>query len=229
MLLAILGPLLLLPVWWLVYRFGTLPLLRSIWSKKPPGQTKAAALSLALLFMLVILAVSYVPGRVEYGRLCARDGSPVVSERVDVEGLLYGPLFQYEARPLLDDGGFDFVEAPDQYRDGIYVRYTLAEDGGLEREEVGSLRSRYGLRKELITHPRGTIRTQKVVYELGSERELARAANLVYEGGPLSIFLGVYGMSSCPDIRTAQGSEDFRVFYELETHVLKAGADAGSP
>ena len=61
---------------------------------------------------------------------------------------------------------------------------------------------------------------ERVVYELDSEARPATAASLTYMGGPLSIFLGAYGMASCPDILSTEGSEHFRRFYELAAIVL---------
>ena len=61
---------------------------------------------------------------------------------------------------------------------------------------------------------------EKLAYEIETSRGLAKAAEIVYRGGPLSIFLSVYGMSSCPDIRSEEGSEQFRTFYDLETITL---------
>ena len=53
-----------------------------------------------------------------------------------------------------------------------------------------------------------------------SDRELARAANITYLGGPLSILLGSYATTSCPDILTEQGSKDFSTYYVLEKVIL---------
>ena len=51
------------------------------------------------------------------------------------------------------------------------------------------------------------------------------AADVNYRGGPLSLLLGVYAMSSCPDIRSEEGSRDFGTFYDLETIVLRSSSD----
>ena len=64
--------------------------------------------------------------------------------------------------------------------------------------------------------------TEKVVYEIETKRELARAASINYRGGPLSLFLGTYGISSCPDIVSEEGSRQFRTFYNLESIILRA-------
>jgi hypothetical protein len=81
----------------------------------------------------------------------------------------------------------------------------------------------YALRETLETARSGTTIMERTVYEIHSQAELARAASLTYMGGPLSIFLGVYGMASCPDIRSPEGSEHFRQFYDLAIVVLGGG------
>ena len=119
----------------------------------------------------------------------------------------------------MDDGTFKFLEGPDQRTEG-FRRYTLDGHGGLEDVEISELSSEYGYRETFETAPGGITVMERVVYELDSEARLATAASLTYMGGPLSIFLGAYGMASCPDIRSTEGSEHFRRFYELAAIVL---------
>ena len=47
-------------------------------------------------------------------------------------------------------------------------------------------------------------------------RELARAGQVVYLGGPLSLLLGAYAMSTCPDVMTPEGATNFEIYYVLE-------------
>ncbi len=218
-LLAVLGPLLLLPVILLVYRYGLLGLLQSTLPEADAGSLKLAALVLSAVIVVGIVVLSYIPGRLEFNRLCSEHGTPDLSERTRADGFYRTPLFPYEAHAYLRDLGFAYVEGPDPYRSGVDLRYTLDQDGELAQEEATQLRSRYGVRQELV-QSRGTIRTEKVVYQLDTGDELARASSLNYDGGPLSLFLGVYFTRSCPDVRSEEGSEDFQTFYELERRVL---------
>jgi hypothetical protein len=211
MLLAILGPLLLIPVVWLLYRFALKPVLGSTW--------KALPLSIALVAAAILL--TYIPGKRDFDDRCAAYGPPVVSEKVRVDGFFRTKLFMYEAVQYLSDGGFEFVEAPDPYTQGVTLRYTMGPDRTARQDEVEELLSLYGVR-ETFTMEGGVSVTQKTVYDLATGRELARAAFLNYQGGPLSIFLGALGMASCPDIRTAEGSKQFQTFYDLEKIVLRS-------
>ena len=223
-LLAIFGPLLMLALIWLVYRFGTLKLVRARSGTQSPGRIKRNALGLSAILVTGVVATSYIPGRLEYDRLCARHAVPIVSDRTNADGFFRTSMFPYEALRYLRQSSFDFVEAPDPYREGVDIRYTLGEDGELAQEEVSALRSRYSVSHEFVRHRLGTFMTEKVVHEIETGRELARAASLIYSGGPLALLLGSYGTSSCPDVRSRQGSEDFATFYDLETLVLRANS-----
>lgn len=220
MLLAILGPVLLLPAIWLVYRVIVWPLWRfTIGSEGFLGGGPPGALTVSAILVLGGVGASYAWGKAEFNRLCNLHGTPEIDRVVRVEGYFQKPLFSYQARQVLEGGPFLFVEGPSE-RPGTYRRYTLDDQGGLEEAEVPELSSEYGMRETFETARGGTTVMERVVYEIGSEVQLARAASLTYMGGPLSIFLGTYGMASCPDIRSPEGSEHFRQFYDLAAIVL---------
>lgn len=225
--LAILGPFLLLPLLYLTYRLVTLPLARlALRSDVTRGGVRAAAFLLAVLLLAGVLAVSYFPGKFEFDRVCAEFGSPRIAERVMVDGYWREPLLPFQAREILDRGPFRFIEGPAQGKTGEVVRYHLAEDGTVRMEGVEKAVSRFGVRLTTESLKGGVLITRKLIFDRSTGRELASAASLVYEGGPLSLLLGPWGMSSCPDPRTAQGSRDFKSFYHLETLVLgKTGGE----
>ena len=210
-LLAILGPLLLIPVIWALYRFAFKPFFGSTWK----------ALSLAVALVLAAVALSYIPGKRAFDDRCAAQGPPMVFERADAKGFYRTALFPYEAVQYIQQDRFEFVEAPDPYKKDVTIRYSIGPDGGVRQDEVTELRSVYGVRKTYALEGSTSV-TKKVIYEIATGRELAHAAQLDYQGGPLSIFLGTLGMASCPDIRTEQGSRHFRTFYDLEKIVLRA-------
>lgn len=220
-LLAIGGPLLLIPVIWLVYRLAVRRIVVTLLATRV-GRRGARWLALAVSVALVAsaLAVSYFPGKREFDRLCAAHATPTVSAAVQADGFFRTRLYPYEAARWLKS--FAYVEAPHMYEDGVHVRYTRVGDD-IRQDDVTTLLSHYGVREDLVERAHGIVMTEKTVYELATERELARAASIVYQGGPLALLLGVYGMSSCPDIRSDQGSRDFRTFYDLETIMLRAG------
>jgi hypothetical protein len=154
--------------------------------------------------------------------LCAQHAKPLVSERVATTGFYRNRLYPYEARRYLGNDSFQFVESPHMYKKEGYIRYSRTDSDRIHEQEVSELRSLYGVREDFTRLRYGILMTEKVVYEIESHRELARAAQIVYEGGPLSLFLGVYGMSSCPDVRSIKGSHYFQTFYDLETITLRA-------
>lgn len=225
-LLAILGPLLLIPVTWVAYLLLRPVVLHRLIPRVSKGAASWIALAVSCFIVAGALVLSYVPGRIEFDRLCSEHAIPTVSERVRTDGFYRTRLYPYEARPFLEGDSFVFVEAPHMYKEGVYVRYTKTEDETIHEQEVSTLNSLYGVRETLSELAYRIMMTEKVAYEMETNRELARAANIVYEGGPLSLLLGVYGMSSCPDIRSPEGSQHFKTFYELETITLRAPAAA---
>ena len=212
--LAFAGPFLLIPIVWLLYRFALRPFFGS--------RLQAAAVSTALVTLL--LAATYFPGKRDFDRMCEAQGSPKIERRVEVEGFFRTAMFPYEAVLYLTQDGFRFVEAPDPYREGVMIRYSFAPNGEVRQDEATRLESRYGVRKTYGLLKGGVTKSEKVVYEIATGEEVARATELVYQGGPLALFLGTLGMTSCPDPRTVQGSRDFQIFYDLESYVL-GGAD----
>jgi len=210
-LLAVLGPILTIPVIWALYRFALKPFFGPGW--------KGWALAIALV--VTVLTASYLPGKRAFDDRCEAAGPPAVSERVEVGGFYRTAAFPYEAANYIVHDGFEYVEAPDPYKDDVIIRYTLASDGAVKQEEVGELRSKYGVKRTYALLDDGVSVTEKVVYEIATGRELARAAEYVYHGGPLAVFLGSMSMDSCPDPRTPEGSRQFGIFYDLEKIVLQ--------
>ena len=222
-LLAIFGPLLLIPVTWFLYRFGTRPAALSwLVPRVSPISARCTALMVSMLLVGGSLSFSYFPGKWEFDRLCAEHAVPTVSERVMADSFYRSRLYPYEARQFLEGDSFEFVEAPHMYKDESYVRYSRANSEEIQEEEVETPISRYGVREDFWELPHGILMTQKTVYEMDGDRELAKAANISYQGGSLSLFLGAYAMSSCPDIRSTEGSRNFNTFYYLESIVLRA-------
>lgn len=131
-------------------------------------------------------------------------------------------MFAYQSHKYLDQDSFSYVEAPDPYKKGTLLRYSKGPNGDLKEEEVPAIRGEYGFRETFSELSGGITMTEKVIYEIATDREQARAANINYHGGPLWIFLGSYGASSCPDILSEEGSRHFGTFYDLESIVLRA-------
>jgi hypothetical protein len=209
-LLAIIGPLLLIPATWLVYRF----VLRRIIGRKD------LAVAASVTVVAAAICLSYFPGKSEFDRLCAEHGKPVIAARVKVDGFYRTRLRAYEVRSILDDGTFRYVEAPDPYEAGKLLRYFLGPDGAVEQTAVARVTSAYAVSDTFSELPHGILASEKRIFEMDGERELARASRLTYPGGPFSILLGTHAMASCPDVMTAEGSRDFGIYHSLERYVL---------
>ena len=220
-LLAILGPLLLLPAAWLLQW-----LLRPLVRRLAPGSLTARAtgslgwLTAAGLIGATLVATWY-PGHVEFERLCMRYAFPQIAERVSVEGFYRERLFPHETHRLFD-AGFSYLETVDpQYpNETRQLRYRSGPGGAVLAEPVEAFTSRHGVEQTLVHEAYGILRTEKRISARDDGRLLARAGEVTYQGGPLALFLGAYAIESCPDIREPQGSRAFMTFYDLEGIVL---------
>ncbi len=226
-LLAIFGPLLLVPVTWLLYRLAVRPLVQRLapptfsTSQAPTSNVRWLAWFVSAAIVAVVIVASYLPGRWEFDRMCSQHAVPSVSDQVEARGFFRTRLFPYEAAQYLRDGSFEFVEAPHPYQQGEHVRYSRSDAGKIDEQPIPTISAAYGVRKTFSELSGSLTMTEKVIYEIATERELARAASINYHGGPLSILLGTSGMTSCPDILSEEGSRHFGTFYELESIVLQ--------
>ncbi len=220
-LLAVIGPLLLIPIPWALYRFVARPLiLRAATPRLSQDSAKGLALGITVGLLAAGLAASYIPGKHQFDALCEQHAHPALRRSIHVDGFYADKLFAYQAAQYLTKG-FTYIEAPDPYKDGVILRYTLSEDGQALPEEIAEPASLFGYR-ETFSQPGSTLTlTEKLIYERSTGEEVARAASVHYMGGPFSLLLGSYASSSCPDPATPQGSEDFNTFYNLETLVLR--------
>ena len=195
-LLAIFGPLLLVPVTWLLYRFAVRPLVQrfapptSSTSQAPTSNVRWRAWVVSAVIVAGVMVASYLPGRWEFDRMCSQHAAPSVSDQVEAKGFFRTRLFPYEAAQYLRDGSFEFVEAPHPYQQGEYVRYSRSDAGNKTDEKpIPNISAVYGVRETFSELSGSLTMTEKVIYEIATERELAHAASINYHGGPLSIFL----------------------------------------
>ena len=220
-LLAIFGPLLLIPIIWIFYRLFARKIVKRIYKDKfRPATNDVIAIIASTTIVLTVLLISYLPGKMEFNTLCSQHGTPYINNYVQTDSFYRTRLYPYEAKQFLGPEGFDFVEAPHMYNKGSYVKYTLTEAGEINEKEITEPASEYGMRDELILLPLGINLSKKTAYEMSTGKEFAQAATLLYSGGPLSIITGIYGMSSCPDSTTGQGSKHFNTYYQFEKKVL---------
>ena len=81
------------------------------------------------------------------------------------------------------DKGVAFIAAPDPYKQGVLHRYTL-DDNEILSETIAAPSSLSGLRQTPSVLASSLDIVEKTIYELATRSELARAAEVVYDGGP---------------------------------------------
>jgi hypothetical protein len=220
-LLAIFGPVLLIPLIWIIYRIATKRLARRIvGSEAPVTKTRLLGLCSAAAIVGAVLAASYIPGKISFERLCDEEGMPIIRRRTRTDGYFRTRLFPYEAQSILAQGPFRFIEGPNPYEQGSYVRYELDPEGAVQEQDVDAPTADCEVEKEFEQAPWGIHVTRKTIRDRRSGEELAKAASIVYQGGPLWLFFGSYAMDSCPDASSADEEKNFDTFYNLERIVL---------
>ncbi|MBI4988163.1 MAG: hypothetical protein HZC23_05005 [Rhodocyclales bacterium] len=222
LLLAVLGPLLLLlPIALLFFLFGR----AGIGARLGLSADNARLLHVAAAGILVLGAVlaSYLPGRLEFERLCADLAEPRILERVRVEGFFLDDLTANSfGQRYLGEEGFAWFETHDIYNRGRFVRFRKVGDK-VHTEPVTELQSRHVVKSATEVRDRTIHVSRTAISERESGRLLAEAHSVIYHGGPLRIVLGVYGMSNCPNPITPEGSRQFNLYYHLVREVLGQG------
>ncbi len=224
LLLSIFGPLFfLLPVGLLYFAFRRVGLAARIGIAAPGAQRVMHALSAAALVGFVVL-LTWLPGRLEFGRLCAALAEPRIHARIHVDGFYLDDLTANSfGMRYLHDEGFLWVEARDIYRRGAYVRYR--KDGQqIETDQIPALAATHRVRSGVEQRPRGINVARTEITERASGKLLAEAHSLTYHGGPLGLFLGTLGFRHCPDPVSAEGNRQFKGYYHLVREVLGGGS-----
>jgi len=79
MLLAIFGPLLLIPIIWITYRLITKKFIHQIYKDKYEQTTNdLIAIAITTIVILTLLIISYMPGKMEFDKLCLQYGIPSI-------------------------------------------------------------------------------------------------------------------------------------------------------
>jgi len=218
-LLAIFGPLLLIVPMVLVYRLLVCsnPATRFGWSK---GMPRFAYAMIAAVSVLLVVGATYLPGKLEFNRLCENLAEPKIIERARADGFFLddSTADSFGMRYLRNEG-FDWFETRDIYKPDGYARYRKEGDK-IVRETVSELTARYTVQSMHEKRSLGIVVDRVAVTERVSGKLLAQAHSVTYHGGPLSLLLVLYGMSDCPDVRTQQGSRQFNVYYHLARDTL---------
>lgn len=223
LLLSILGPLLLLvPVAVLYWLFRRTGLAQRI-GVTQRGSVQATHGLLALFLVAVVVVATWLPGRIEFSRLCEELAEPRIHARVKADGFyLDDSTANSFGTRYLHDEGFAWFEAKDIYHRGQFVRYR--RDGGqVVTDPVPALTALYVVRSGVDVRANGIHVARSEIAERVSGKILAEAHSVVYHGGPLGLLLGVYGLASCPNPITAEGSRQFNTYYHLVRVVLGGG------
>lgn len=220
-LFGVFGPLLLVPVVWVVARWPLRPLIGR-WTDQRFGSLSGfVRLLVATALVVAVVLVSYLPGRMEFEHLCEVH-TPVIKEVTDVPGFYATELYPYKAERFLREWGFAYIEAPDMYKKERTLRYEVGIDGKTIVTEVPAPTSRYAVSDTFRELGNTLILDEKRVFEMATGRELAHAGSVTYHGGYLRLVLGVYGLSSCPRPGTEKESRQFDDYYYLERKVLRS-------
>ncbi len=129
LLFAVFGPLLLLPVIWILYRWPLRALLGSWTERRCGSYARPARFGIATALVGAVVFATYLPGRLEFAALCDQYANPVIVETVEVPGFYRSAMFPYEAEQFLREWGFSYIEAPDMYKHGRTLRYAVGAGG----------------------------------------------------------------------------------------------------
>lgn len=222
LLLSIFGPLLLLLPFALLYflfrQAGIGPRLGL-----GADNSRLLHLAAAVAPVVGIVLATYVPGRLEFERLCGALAEPRIYEKVRVDGFFLDDLTANSfGLRYLGEEGFVWFETHDIYKRGQFVRYRKSSDRVVS-EPVADLQARHVVKTETDVRDHTIHISRTSVAERDSGKLLAEAYSVIYHGGPMGIVLGAYGLSSCPDPITPEGSRQFNLYYHLVREVLGRG------
>ncbi|KAB2934478.1 MAG: hypothetical protein F9K21_11550 [Rhodocyclaceae bacterium] len=221
--LAVLGPLLLLlPIALLYFLFKRLGLGARFGLS--PVNARLLHLAAAAIAVLGVVLATYLPGRLEFERLCDALAEPRILERVRTEGFFLDDLTanSFGQRYVLEEG-FAWFETHDIYKRGQFVRFRKS-DGKVLIEPAAELQARYTVKSDVEVRGNSIHVSRTAVSQRAGGRLLAEAHSVTYHGGPLGMVLGVHGLSHCPNPVTAEGARRFDLYYHLVREVLGRGA-----
>jgi|GEM_PF-4027372 len=201
------GFLLNIPVIVVLYFFITKPLF-----KKYRGSTKGA-LFISLLILVVVLAVSYLPGLRKFDELCSTHGEPLIGKLASEDKYYVDANYVWihkKTEELLKSGRLAFVEGKNnRSKDLPYIRVNFNGNGTRVEQQVASLESEYGLRmrhgEEL-----GVKSTTREFYRIDNEKVISSYTSYDYMGGPLAWLLQPWGRRHCPEY----GDEWYNLTYK---------------
>lgn len=177
------------------------------------------AWALAAAATLIPVAAIYAYDRAGFARVCAEVGPPVIRAKAKADGFLLtsGTANSFGMRYVQSDG-FDWIEMKDIYRRAAYVRLSRAADGKIVETPIDTPRALYEVRETFEQRPNAGVSTTQII-DRATGAELARASNVIFDGGATKWVLGAWGVASCPSAFSDPG--EFRAYYDLAKNTLR--------
>ena len=194
---AMLAPLLLLPLAWVLVK-----LLRLRWP---------ASLGIVAVVTLVV----WLPERLAFHNRCVAMGEPTILKTVNADGFfLDDPTANSFGMRYLQKPGFLWLEARSIYNRSKFTRYD--KDGEkINQREIDDLTAQYVLTSTLSEEGSWNV-SRTEISDLSSGEKLAWAESGNFDGGIAKWVLGAYGTSHCPS-----DSDTFKKMYELAWETLR--------
>lgn len=186
------------------------------------GWPRRRRLALASTLTLAVVALLWLPPRLQFARLCDELGPPRIDARTRVDGFfLDDSTANSFGMRYLHDEGFSWLEARSIYQRDAFTRYVKQGDR-IDSQEVATLSASHAVSSQYEVRPGGVSVQRTVVSERASGRVLASAASARFDGGPAKWVLGSYGSAQCPNPITAAGNAAFQATYHLARDTLRA-------
>lgn len=167
-----------------------------------------------------VVAVLWLPQRLQFAALCDGLGPPRIEARAAVAGFFLddGTANSFGMRYLHEEG-FEWIEARSIYRRDAYTRYRKV-DGRIEQQEIDRLSAAHVFTSTHEELPGGVSVQRQVIREREGGRLLAHAASARFDGGIAKWVLGAWGSANCPNPVTTAGSAAFQATYHLARDTL---------
>jgi hypothetical protein len=165
----------------------------------------------------------WVPERLAFEDHCDASSQPTILETAVADGFfLDDQTANSFGMRYLQEEGFSWLEARSIYDRKRFTRYEKA-DGKIEQREIEQTSAEYTVRSNLKIEKHWST-TETEIFKTRTGEKMAWANNSHFEGGTMKWVLGVHGTASCPDPRSAEGSERFQAFYHLAKNTLRPRA-----
>jgi hypothetical protein len=181
--------------------------------------SKRYRIGLAAAVSVLPVLIVWAPKRIEFARVCAANGTPVILKTVSADGFFLDDTTanSFGTRYLYDDG-FRWFEAKSIYSREKFTRYEI-NAGKISESEVEKLTAKYIVTSAWQQRD-GYSDTEIIIADRESGEKLASAHSMQFDGGAAKWVLGAWGVASCPS-----GSENFRKMYHLAKLTMRPDSE----